>query len=325
MSLPRFLLTYWHGFIDRRHPRETGQTRIRHQRLYIFPTVYGLGFVLIALLLLIGALNYRLSMGFFFAFLLIGIAHAVLLRSYANLLGLQVSTNAATPVFAGEMAYFPILLHNNKRQPRPGILLRAREQNESARCDLQGQSHQLVLLPVQSRQRGKLALPRLTISSSMPLGFFHCWTYVTFDNSVLIYPHVEFNPPPLPEQGLSGDGKKMAHIGNEDFAGLREFQRGDARRDIAWKQSARTGQVLIRQHQTPLGASFWLDFDQLHGLSVEARLSRLTAWILQAEAISRPYGLALPQLKIPPGMGHAHLHRCLVALAEYPGESRRDA
>ncbi|WP_348945354.1 DUF58 domain-containing protein [Chitinibacter sp. FCG-7] len=323
MPIPAALLSfwrpYWQRFLARRHPVESGKVRIRHQRLYILPTLYGLGFGMIFITMLVGALNYQLSLGFFFAFLLLGIAHAILLRTYANLLGLQLSCGTPIPVFAGENAYFPLTLLNEKRQPRFGVTIQARQQAESASTHIPGQDHQLLALPVQTRLRGVLALPRLTISSTMPLGFFRCWTYLVLDGVALVYPQPEPDPPPLPDHGTLSDGKKMQASGNEDFAGLREFQRGDALHDIAWKQSARTEQILIRQHQSPIGATLWLNFDELAGLPVEVRLSRLTAWILQAESTQRPYGLALPAQQFPPALGHDHLHRCLSALAQYPG------
>lgn len=316
-SLRLYLQPLWRQFLAKRHPSETGKVRLRHQRLYIVPTLYGFGFGIIAITMLIGALNYQLSLGFFFAFLLIGVTHAILLRTYANLLGLELSCGNAQPVFAAENAYFPITLHNEKTQARYGINLVCDGGIEPVVCHVDGQSHCVAAVAVPSQMRGYLKLPQLKISSTMPMGFFRCWSYVNLDSQVLIYPQPELEPPPFPEHGAISDGKKMALSGNDDFAGLRTFQRGDARHDIAWKQSARTEQLLIRQHQSPLGATLWLNFDELHGLHTEARLSRLCAWILQAHSSQRAYGLALGPVKIEPNHGHDHLHRCLTALAEY--------
>ncbi|QLI80115.1 DUF58 domain-containing protein [Chitinibacter fontanus] len=315
-SIVAYWQRYWLQFLRSRHPTETGRIRIRHQRLYILPTLYGLGFALIALTMLIGALNYQLSLGFFFSFLLIGIGHAILLRSYANLLGLQLSAGNAVGVFAGENVYFPITLHNEKVQARYGVQLHTMSQ-EPVDCHIEGLTHQLVALPINTLRRGKLKIPRLTISSRMPMGLFRCWTYVNLDSEVLIYPQPELNPPPLPEQGNISQGRKKLLSGNDDFAGLREFQRGDARHDIAWKQSARSEKILVRQQQSTQGATLWLSWDDIEGLALEAKLSRLTAWVLQAQALNRPYGLALPTLAISPGHGQDHLQRCLCALAEY--------
>ena len=49
--------------------------------------------------------------------------------------------------------------------------------------------------------------------------------------------------------------------------------------------------------------------------AVITRLSRLAAWVLQAEKLGENYGLRLPGQEIPPGTGEAHKRRCLEALA----------
>ncbi len=48
---------------------------------------------------------------------------------------------------------------------------------------------------------------------------------------------------------------------------------------------------------------------------VEARLSRLCAWVLQADRLGLDYGLRLPGNEVRPGSGEAHKRRCLEALA----------
>jgi uncharacterized protein (DUF58 family) len=52
-------------------------------------------------------------------------------------------------------------------------------------------------------------------------------------------------------------------------------------------------------------------------MDVEARLSRLTRWVLQAEQAGQRFGLMLPGLEIEPDAGPAHRARCLEALATW--------
>jgi hypothetical protein len=59
----------------------------------------------------------------------------------------------------------------------------------------------------------------------------------------------------------------------------------------------------------------WLDFAQVGLADREARLSRLTAWVLQADKLGVDYGLRLPGRQVAPGAGEAHKRRCLEALA----------
>lgn len=326
MNHRRFLMKnyfyqHWIRFIDRRHPLANGRQRIRHQKLYILPTWYGIAYIITVLTLLVGALNYQLSLGFFFAFLSVGIAHAIMLRSYANLLGLELSASAGEPVFAGEDAHFPITLHNHKPQQRAGIQISAVNCEPIVAAQIKGLDHLLVTLSIPSLYRGRLSLPRLRVESTQPLALFRCWTYLNLQQEILVYPAPETNPPPLPEHPSGKEGNEFRLIGNDDYSGLRSFQRGDSRHDIAWKQSAHGESLLVRQYQSPLGESLWLNWNEMTSLTTEQRLNRLCAWILIAQDQQRPYGLNIAGLEFPPALNAEHQTQCLSALAYY-GDTR---
>ena len=64
-----------------------------------------------------------------------------------------------------------------------------------------------------------------------------------------------------------------------------------------------------------------LDWGELPpGFDTEARLSRLTAWILAAEREARAFALRLPGVELPMGQGGAHRRAALTALALFPAE-----
>jgi uncharacterized protein (DUF58 family) len=112
-------------------------------------------------------------------------------------------------------------------------------------------------------------------------------------------------------------------LGNDDFAGLRAYHPGDSPRRIAWKADAREQGLLSKLFTGHADAHIWLDYDQLPAsLGVEERLSRLTRWVLDADAARIPYGLRLAPTVIEPGNGTAHRLRCLRALALYGTEEQ---
>jgi uncharacterized protein (DUF58 family) len=73
---------------------------------------------------------------------------------------------------------------------------------------------------------------------------------------------------------------------------------------------------MTKQFSGLAAGELWLDWDALpHDLPVEARLSRLTRWVLEASRAGHSFGLRLPALVVIPGAGPAHQEQCLTALA----------
>jgi len=52
-------------------------------------------------------------------------------------------------------------------------------------------------------------------------------------------------------------------------------------------------------------------------LGVEARLERLTAWVLAAERAARPFALRVPGTALPASQGRDHRRAALTVLALY--------
>src|SRR3546814_12469122 len=74
---------------------------------------------------------------------------------------------------------------------------------------------------------------------------------------LLVYPAPEAHGPPLPEGG-GDNAQARLHPAGDDVHHLRTYRRGDARRAIAWKPSARHGALLVREYEQPLGADIVL-------------------------------------------------------------------
>src|SRR5467141_854932 len=81
-----------------------------HRLVYIVPTQLGWLYALTLLILLIGSINYSLSLGFALTFLLGGMGFAGMVHTARNLARMGVSVGRAEPVFAGETAQFRLYL-----------------------------------------------------------------------------------------------------------------------------------------------------------------------------------------------------------------------
>lgn len=170
-------------------------------------------------------------------------------------------------------------------------------------------------LPLPAVRRGWLRAGVFSVSTEYPLGLFHAWTWADLDITILVFPHPA--APGRVPPGSAGQGSLEAsnRVGQDEFSGLRSYQRGDTARAIHWKSLPKSPQPMVKQFQETLDQDLWLEWNALAHLDAEARLSQLTRWVLDADAMQRRYGLRLPGTIIPPGQGDAHRFQCLKALA----------
>lgn len=302
-------------WIMRKRPREKGTVTLHRRRIYIIPTRLGAAFGILLFCMLLGAMNYANSMAFALTFLLTGVALVAMHHTHRNLLNLQLSAGHCDPVFAGQWINFQIVLHNPTPRNKIAIAVNWIDHPPQGYVDIPSGERRLFRLPLRSHKRGHLPAGRFTAHTRYPLGLFYAWNYIELDMQGLVYP--------VPEEGRSqppparGEGRGQRHelAGQEDYAGLRPYQRHDSPRLIHWKAFPRSQQLVVKQFADPMADSLWLDWDSLPGMEHEQRISRLCRWILDAHRAGRSYGLRLPQLALPPACDEAHRHRCLEALA----------
>lgn len=288
-----------------------------HRRVFILPTNHGLIFFLVLLLMLAGSVNYGLSLGFVLTFLLAGLGLNAILYTFRNLANLHIRTGKVESVFAGEVARFWLRIDNPTRISR-GALEAVSASGDRFAFDLEAGAEKQVAIAMPALRRGRLRLGRIVLQSRYPLGLFRAWSPLEPEHECIIFPKPEPESPPLPvERGEQGEATPSM-LGNDDFAGLRAYHPGDSPRRIAWKADAREQGLLSKLFTGQADAHLWLDYEQLPAsLGVEGRLSRLTRWVLDADAARIPYGLRLAPTIIEPGSGSAHRLSCLRALALY--------
>lgn len=300
----------------RREKEDVGPIRLTHRRIYILPTARGWAFLFTLILMLVGALNYAVSLGFLFIFLLGGIFHAALLQSYRQLRSLQVVCGSEPETFAGDVANFvPVITNTDGDVP---LHCRIEASGAMQHSIVAPSSTAHALLAVPTTVRGRLPLGQMTIDSTYPLGLWRAWSHLHFAVSAWVYPKPELVPPPLPMRGVgTGDGYALG-TGNEEFTGLRRYVPGDTLRQISWKALARGVGLHSKDFAGGSRGQCILEWDRLpRHLDVESRLSRLSAWVLAAERTKIDYTLDLPGFSAPPAHGPEHRARCMKALAAF--------
>jgi uncharacterized protein (DUF58 family) len=297
---------------------ERGTVVLNHRRVYIVPTRLGWLFGGTLVILLIGSINYAISLGFALTFMLAGMGLVGMVHTTRNLGRMAVSAGRTLPVYCGEAAQFRLYLDGGARYDRPAILARHLGSGAQVVLDVPAGAAAEAVLAVPAATRGWLDLGRVMLETRYPLGLFRAWSYVQLEARTLVYPRPERAPLPPMSGAAAAGGLRSPTPGNEDFAGLRTYHRSDSPRHVAWKVVARSDEMLTKQFQGDAAAELWLDWALLPGpLDLESRLSRLAGWVLAAEREGARYGLRLPGIEHPPSRGEAHRTTCLEALALY--------
>lgn len=301
--------------LARPREREAFPILVDRRRVYVLPTRFGLFFGLLLLAMGLGALNYNNNPALLLVLLLAGAANASLLAAHLQLTGLRIEGLDAEPVPAGTPLQMRLHARADPGRARRGLQVVYGASRSTLSLD-DGRGVAMIIVP--TRHRGWLALQRIRVSTTRPLGLARAWSYLWPQSPLLVYPAPEAQGPPLPV-GTGNASVARLQASGDDVHHLRPYRRGDARRAIAWKPSARRDTLLVREYEQPLGADINLDWRAVHLSDPEARIRRLARWIDEAERQGRRYRLALPgQVAIGPASGSQHRHACLRALALLP-------
>lgn len=302
------------GFARPRAP-EPLPARIDRHRVYVLPTRFGAFVGALLATMLLGALNYNNNPALLLGFLLAAAVNNSFIRAHLNLSGLSLDAISAEPVPAGSAMSVQCLFSGDEKRPRPQLQLQLAD--AATPFSLPAGGHAAATIAWVAPERGWQVLPRLRVHTRYPLGLALAWCYFRPQTPLLVYPRAEARPPPLPAgvgesqtQGRRGHGEELHH--------LRDYRHGDAPRDVAWKASARAGQLLVREYEQPIARTVQLHWQATAGLPHEARISRLAAWVEVASRQQRRWSLHLPGAQLGPDQGGAHRHACLRLLAEMP-------
>jgi uncharacterized protein (DUF58 family) len=297
---------------------------LTQRNVYILPTRPGFMLGVTLLVMLVASINYQLNLGYLLTFLLAGSAVVGMHVGHGTLRGLSLRLSSPEPQFCGASATLAITLGSDRRTPRHGIGLSVLGANQWSWSDVPPQGSTVVHVAFKAGPRGLHSVPTLTAETRFPLGTFRVWTVWRPAARLLVYPAPETLAPPLPagepQPGGTPGAQRQA---TGEFDGVRAYRRGDPLKLIVWKKAAKSDELVSRDAQQTQRVELWLDLaDAGHAAvggqamsSLEHRLSRLCAWVLEAELRGLNYGLRLPGLEIKPGSGEVHKRRCLEALA----------
>jgi uncharacterized protein (DUF58 family) len=314
--------TRWSKLLEYAEARLPALTRLKRpeilpihldrHRIYVLPTRFGLLYSAVLIVMLLGALNYNNNPALLLTCLLGAASYQSVFQAFRMLNRLDLQALRAQPCHAGDPLHVSLHFGTNARRRRS---LRLQTEGHETVFDLADDG--AITVELSALRRGWRRLERMRLSSEYPFGLFHVWSWLNPEFAALIYPHPETNAPPLPRAGAIAASRTIRMSGDE-LASLREYRPEDPQRNIAWKASARHDELLVKEFELRHGQEVVLDYSELQGLAHEARISRLTRWVYEAETAQQPYALHLPDRRLGPALGAEHRHLCLRELALLP-------
>ncbi len=303
-------------FISMRSGPFDGEVVLDRSRVYILPTKIGVLFGLLLIILLLGSVNYGKSMGYILVFLLAGMGNVAMFATWRNLAGLRLRAGGGSPVFCGEEAVFAVQLENRDQATRYSIAI-SQDGHEYDVTDLEPDSADQIRFRKKAGKRGLLRAGRFRLYTEFPTGLFVAWTWIDLSMECVVYPRPAVRASgPVADSTVDGENDIQGG-GAEEFTGLREYQAGDPWRRISWKAAARSDQLHTKEFAGGQPEMQWIEWNAIAASGVEARLSIMARMVMDAEKDGRRYGLRIPGVEIPPGLGGRHYQRCMKALALY--------
>ena len=292
---------------------ETVPIELHRRRIYIVPTMFGLGFSVLLLVMMVGALNYSNNAALLLTCLLGAASSTSMLFGFRTLDGLRLSHIHAGHAIAGQSIELTLAFETVRA--RSAIRVDIEDALTAFAIDADGAAAVKVMLA--TTDRGWQPLPRIKLWTTWPLGLFRAWSWLYPDQSILVWPRPEFSGPP--PRAPAEDARHMRLYRGDELAALRDYRAGDPQRHIAWKASAHHDNLLVKDFEQPQSRPQWqLDWRQLRGMDNESRIARLARWIGEAQAQRRSYSLWLPGNEIAASSGPLHYAHCMSALAQLP-------
>ncbi len=299
------------------------QEAVSWQHVSIRPTQLGINLLLIAAATWLAALNYAVNLAYGLAFWIFSATGVAALLSIRQLLGLRLSIQMPSEVFAGEDTQVQIALDAKDLRSRMLIVRFIEEEGAKhslSKQDLNllhthGQNSGQTVLPMATQHRGHEHLPWLQLISTAPFGLLEVSVVCVCHETFIVYPAPQAHTVTVTGRQVSEDAGHSRKMGGDEVAYLKAYEQGQSLQTIAWKQYAKTGTLLGKHFEEPVASRpdviSYKDYPQIR--SHDQLASLLCQRVLEQSAQQQHYVLELPNQVIPPQSQQRSL--CLNALA----------
>ncbi|MCI0487871.1 MAG: DUF58 domain-containing protein, partial [Blastocatellia bacterium] len=231
-------------------------------------TVEGLLFVVFLAILAFAAWNTGNNLLYLILSAMLAFLVAANLIARMSLADISVQLRFPDHIFAGESANLTVTLINHKRfMPSYSLTIEAlsdkpeeeeKDRNTSSLNGL-GKLSYFMLTPAQAnvrqrlqhtfKRRGRYPITGFRIATRFPAGFFKKWRRIDADGEIIVYP----KPKPLDDfyhalPMLVGQIRSHMRGSGDDLYAIRRYHPSDHMRKIDWKATAKSMEMMVRDH-----------------------------------------------------------------------------
>lgn len=294
-------------------------------------TKFGLIWLAASIVFFILAANYSNNLLLFIALLFIAVLMNSPWLTWLNIRKLNGQILTIEPVYTEQVGKVKVQTTNPLAKYTSGLsisfqssTLAKKKANAKGLANNAMQSATLALnkaqstitdIPIKPLTRGCFPLENIQLNCTYPLGLWRWHKVINSDAKLWVYPAPQ-GKLPLPKP----KAKQGTYLKREqgDFSHIRTYQRGDSLNHIAWKQMARTGEVMTKEFDGGEGLNQTvLSYQNIKQGTLESRLSQLCRWIVDCHQKQLKYAVELPNQTIAAAQGEAHKEVCLQALSQF--------
>lgn len=295
----------------RSSPRFKPKFREKHEKTYILPTVYGVAFAFVCLLLFgIGFASTNNAV-YFLCFLMVALGSQSLIITNRITDKIKITQVSAEDFFADEVGRVRLSLHNPSQEDLQGVQLSFAKDSFIDVDRIRAGERRDVVVPYSQREPGLYKIPQLSISSDFPYHFSRSWKKHFVETSVWVYP-ARRGSSQFAVAAYSSRANESVNI--DDFKGHREYQKSDSPRSIDWKVTARVQELMVKEYDPQTSRKVTLRWEDCAQANDADKKSQLSLWIDLAEKNNFEYALELPSRVLTFSRGPQHRTECLRAL-----------
>ncbi|CAN5530892.1 hypothetical protein BH24ACT22_BH24ACT22_08030 [soil metagenome] len=230
-----------------REPRPKNVSRLR-----VRPTARGWQAIIFGALVMFVARMIGTTQFYQLGYVLLGLILVALVLGLLGSRGIGFSRNlpAGIRFTAGKTARIDLLISNSSRfgTSEVGVRDRLLEPQSFDVPALRGGGGDVVEVPVTFERRGIYELGPAEVRALEPFRLLQFVRKFRDRTEVVVYPQVhELSGFSLGRGNTEAGARGALGQRGEEFAGLREYRRGDDRRHIHWKSVARTGELFVKE------------------------------------------------------------------------------